>query len=35
VSTHKRLEDLQSLRQRGLVDDEEYAAKKKEILSHL
>jgi hypothetical protein len=31
VSTQKRLEDLQSLRQRGLVDDEEYA-KRKEIL---
>jgi uncharacterized membrane protein YdbT with pleckstrin-like domain len=35
VTAQKRLEDLQSLKQRGLVDDEEYAAKKKEILSHL
>jgi threonine dehydrogenase-like Zn-dependent dehydrogenase len=35
VPAQKRLEDLQSLKQRGLVDDEEYAAKKKEILSHL
>ena len=35
VPTEKRLEDLQSLKQRGLVNDEEYAAKRKEILSHL
>jgi uncharacterized membrane protein YdbT with pleckstrin-like domain len=35
VTAQKRLEDLQSLKQRGLVNDEEYAAKKKEILSHL
>jgi hypothetical protein len=35
VTAEKRLEDLQSLKQRGLVNDEEYAAKKKEILSHL
>jgi membrane protein YdbS with pleckstrin-like domain len=35
VTAQKRLEDLQSLKQRGLVDDGEYAAKKKEILSHL
>jgi hypothetical protein len=34
-SAEMRLEDLQSLKQRGLVNDEEYAAKKKEILSHL
>jgi hypothetical protein len=35
VTAEKRLEDLQSLKQRGLVNDEEYAAKRKEILSHL
>ena len=35
VTAEKRLEDLQSLKQRGLVSDEEYAAKRKEILSHL
>ena len=35
VPAQKRLEDLQSLKQRGLVSDEEYAAKRKEILSHL
>ena len=35
VTTEKRLEDLQSLKQRGLVSEEEYAAKRKEILSHL
>ena len=35
VAPQKRLEDLQSLHQRGLVNDEEYAAKRKEILSHL
>jgi hypothetical protein len=35
VPAQKRLEDLQGLKQRGLVSDEEYAAKKKEILSHL
>jgi membrane protein YdbS with pleckstrin-like domain len=35
LTAEKRLEELQSLKQRGLVDDEEYAAKRKEILSHL
>jgi membrane protein YdbS with pleckstrin-like domain len=30
-----RLEELDKLKQRGLVNDEEYAAKRKEILSHL
>ena len=35
ANTQKRLEELQSLKQRGLVDDEEYATKRKEILSHL
>ena len=30
-----RLEELESLRQRGLISDEEHALKKKEILSHL
>jgi hypothetical protein len=35
VTAEKRLEDLQGLKQRGLVSDEEYAAKRKEILSHL
>jgi len=35
VPAQKRLEDLQSLKERGFVNDEEYAAKKKEILSHL
>jgi hypothetical protein len=35
VTAEKRLEDLQGLKQRGLVSEEEYAAKRKEILSHL
>ena len=35
ASAQKRLEDLQSLRQRGLVSEEEYASKRKEILTHL
>jgi uncharacterized membrane protein YdbT with pleckstrin-like domain len=35
AATEKRLEDLEGLRKRGLVNDEEYAAKRKEILSHL
>lgn len=30
-----RLEELESLRQRGLVNDDEYAAKRREILAHL
>ena len=30
-----RLEELESLKQRGLVSQEEYAAKRQEILSHL
>jgi membrane protein YdbS with pleckstrin-like domain len=30
-----RLEELESLKQRGLLSDEEYAAKRQEILSHL
>ena len=35
VTAQKRLEELESLKQRGLVNDDEYAAKRKEILSHL
>lgn len=30
-----RLEELESLKQRGLLSEEEYAAKRREILSHL
>jgi uncharacterized membrane protein YdbT with pleckstrin-like domain len=35
VATKARLEELERLKQQGLVNDEEYAAKRKEILSHL
>src|SRR6266536_3786336 len=35
VSAQARLEELESLKQRGLVKQEEYAAKRQEILSHL
>jgi membrane protein YdbS with pleckstrin-like domain len=35
VSAQARLEELESLKQRGLVNQEEYAAKRQEILSHL
>jgi membrane protein YdbS with pleckstrin-like domain len=34
-SARERLEELESLRQRGLVNQEEYAAKRQEILSNL
>lgn len=34
-SAQARLEELESLKQRGLVNQEEYAAKRQEILSHL
>lgn len=34
-ATGGRLEELDKLKQRGLINDEEYAAKRKEILSHL
>jgi membrane protein YdbS with pleckstrin-like domain len=33
--TKARLEELEKLKQQGLINDEEYAAKRKEILSHL
>lgn len=35
VPARARLEELESLKQRGLVSPEEYAAKRQEILSHL
>jgi membrane protein YdbS with pleckstrin-like domain len=35
VATKARLEELEKLKQQGLINDEEYAAKRKEILSHL
>ena len=35
VAAQTRLEELESLKQRGLVSQEEYAAKRQEILSHL
>ncbi len=35
VSAQARLEELESLKQRGLVNQEEYAAKRQEILSRL
>jgi len=35
VSAQARLEELESLKQRGLVNQDEYAAKRQEILSHL
>ncbi len=35
ASAQARLEELESLKQRGLVSPEEYAAKRQEILSHL
>jgi len=35
VATKARLEELERLKQQGLINDEEYAAKRKEILSHL
>jgi membrane protein YdbS with pleckstrin-like domain len=35
VSAQARLEELESLKQRGLVSQEEYASKRQEILSHL
>jgi uncharacterized membrane protein YdbT with pleckstrin-like domain len=35
VATKDRLEELERLKQQGLVNDEEFAAKRKEILSHL
>jgi membrane protein YdbS with pleckstrin-like domain len=34
-ATRGRLEELDRLKQQGLINDEEYAAKRKEILSHL
>ena len=34
-SAKERLAELENLRQQGLVSQEEYAAKKAEILSHL
>ena len=34
-ATEARLEELESLKQRGLVSQEEYAARRQEILSHL
>ena len=35
VSAQARLEELESLKQRGLLSQEEYAAKRQEILTHL
>jgi len=35
VSAPERLKDLESLKQRGLVSEEEYAAKRRDILSRL
>ena len=35
VATKSRLEELEKLKQQGLINDEEYAAKRKEILTHL
>jgi hypothetical protein len=35
VSARARLEELENLKQRGLVNQEEYAVKRQEILSHL
>jgi uncharacterized membrane protein YdbT with pleckstrin-like domain len=34
-ATKSRLDELEKLKQQGLINDEEYAAKRKEILSHL
>jgi membrane protein YdbS with pleckstrin-like domain len=35
AATHRRLEELESLKTRGLVSPEEYAAKRQQILSNL
>ena len=35
ASVEKRLSDLASLREKGLIDEEEYARKREQILSDL